>query len=163
MLVMVPFYFIIFLNKRFCLVSVMQMTNALGLVSFSEGDCLRCRRRNSRGSHRDSQGRQISRSCLAGATQAAPLLPLGTGQRDTWTSTSLPISCCRKAALPDHPKGPLSSASEWPTDAKRGARAWASISNRCFSLPGDLRLGDFLLEEWLSPMYLAASLNLFEP
>lgn len=107
MLVMVPFYFIIFLNKRFCLVSVMQMTNALGLVSFSEGDCLRCRRRYGRGSLRDSQGRQISRSCSAGATRAAPLLPVGTGQRDTWTSTSLPISCCRKAALPDHPKGPL--------------------------------------------------------
>lgn len=148
---MVSFYFIIFSNKGFCLVSVMQMTNLLGLVSFNEQDCL-CRRQcRSRWSHGDSRGGgqrgRVRCSCTAGAARAAPWLPVGSGQRDAWTSTSLPIKCGTKAALSNHPKALHPCGQHSNTDAKRGARAWASIPNRYFSLNCNLCFNRMALYE----------------
>lgn len=39
-------------------------------------------------------------------------LRLGRRRQGTWSLTKLAIDCCMKAALSDHPKGPLSSASK---------------------------------------------------
>lgn len=112
---MISFYFIIFLNKGYCLFSVMYMTNLLGLFSFNKQDCLCGSLCYSRWSHRDTQGIQKPGSCSAAASELElwelpTQIRLGR-QQDTWNLTKLAINCCLKAALSDHPKGLLSSAS----------------------------------------------------
>lgn len=60
---------------------------------------------------------QKAGSCSSAASELElcelpPQLRLGRRQQDTWNLTKLAINCCMQAALSDHPKGPLSSASK---------------------------------------------------